>query len=124
MSCEVLIEGLEVEADIGALDTERGVPQPLRISVALTVVPPDRDVLTQAFDYREIRSFALALADERIVLVETFAHRLAIACLGDPRVLAAEVRVDKPRAVPNCLAAVRVRLARCRRSKANPAMLG
>ena len=112
--CQVLLTELEVMADIGALMRERGVPQPLRISVVAEVIPPDEDELSRTLDYCDIRSFALQLAAEPIVLVETFAVKLARMCLALDRVLAIQVRVDKPRAVPDGVAGTCVKLAKCR----------
>lgn len=103
---------IEVMADIGALAAEVGIPQPLKIDVSVTVVPPMADELSQAFDYCNIRRFALELASERIALIETFAYRLALMCLEHDAVLDAEVRILKPRAVPGCLAATRVKVDR------------
>ena len=103
-SCQVQLTELEVMADIGALDSEKGVPQPLRIDVAVSVVPPARDELAQTFDYSLIRDFALELAGERTVLVESFALKLAHRCLAHDTVLKAEVRIGKPCAIPGALA--------------------
>lgn len=110
ITCRVLLEDIEVEADIGMLAAELGVPQPLRLHVALDVVPPSDDDLTQTFDYRDIHACVRTLAGQRIALIETFAMRLAAYCLAHPIVLAAEVRIDKPRAVPGCLAGTKVRI--------------
>ena len=44
-------------------------------------------------------------AGEHIALVETFAERVALACLEDHRVLAVKVRVEKPGAIPGAAAA-------------------
>ena len=114
VSCQVLLGDLEVMADIGALASEHGVPQPLRICVTVDVVPPPADNLAQAFDYSLIAVFAHELAAGRIALIETFAQRLAQKCLAYDMVLGAEVRIDKPRAVPGCLAGTRVRLSKGR----------
>lgn len=107
-SCQVLVTDLEVMADIGALDSEKGIPQPLRIHVAVSVVPPARDELAQTFDYTLIRAIALELAAERTVLVESFALKLAHRCLAHDTVLEAEVRIGKPCAIPGALAGTRV----------------
>jgi dihydroneopterin aldolase len=112
IACQVLLNDIEVMADIGALAIELGVLQPLLIHVALTVVPPTTDDLTQTFDYSIIRRFAEELAAQRIVLIETFAQRLAQRCLAFEVVLDAEVRIDKPKAVPGCLAGTRIRMGK------------
>jgi len=109
-ACKVLLSQVEVMADIGALAVELGVPQPLIINVALDVAAPSHDILSDTFDYSHIRDFAEELATERIVLIETFARRLGEMCLAFDVVRAAEVRIDKPRAVPGCLAGTFVRV--------------
>lgn len=110
--CQVLLGDLEVMADIGAFAAEHGVLQPLRIHVVLTVTPPRTDDLGETFDYNQIRDHALALAGQRISLIESFAQRLARRCLEATMVVEAEVRIDKPRAVPGCMAGTRVVLSK------------
>lgn len=109
-ACRVLLGQIEVMADIGALAVELGVPQPLVINVALDVVAPSHDRLHETFDYTHIRDFAEELAADRIVLIETFARRLAEMCLAFDVVQGAEVRIDKPQAVPGCMAGTVVRI--------------
>lgn len=111
-SCEVTLDGIEVEADIGVYAREVGKPQPLTIDVAVEIVPPGSDALKATFDYAEIRTLVLELARQRIALIETFAQRLAELCLAHPAALAVEVKIGKPRAVPGCMAGVRLRLAK------------
>jgi dihydroneopterin aldolase len=48
-------------------------------------------------------------------VVESFAERLATACLGDPRVLKARVRVEKPLALAPHAAAAGVEITAVRR---------
>jgi dihydroneopterin aldolase len=112
IACEVMLDGIEVEADIGAYVREFGRPQPLSIDVTISIVPPSGDDLATTFDYAEIRIFAGELAGQRIALIETFAERLARRCLAHPAALAVDVRITKPRAVPGCMARVRMRLAK------------
>ncbi len=112
IACEVTLDGIEVEADIGAYAREFGRPQPLAIDVTITIVPPSGDDLATTFDYAQIHAFATELAAQRIALIETFAERLARRCLAHPSARAADVRITKPRAVPGCMARVRVRLSR------------
>lgn len=108
--CEVLLSGIEVMADIGAFAAEHGVPQPLLIDVALTIVPPIDDELAQTLDYKTIFSYACELAAQRTSLIETFGQRLARMCLASDLVTEATVEIRKPRAVPGCMAGTRVRL--------------
>lgn len=110
--CRVMLDDIAVMADIGVLEAEIGNAQPLFVHVALDVAAPGSDDLAETFDYRAIHAAAQGLGRERIALIETFALRLADHCLADPRVLAAEVRVDKPRAIPGAMARTTLRLAR------------
>jgi dihydroneopterin aldolase len=112
IGCEVILDGIEVQAHIGAYAREVGKPQPLVVDVTITIMPPSGDGLAATFDYAQIRGFALELAGEHIVLIETFAERLARRCLAHPAALAVDIRVTKPSAVPGCMARVRTRLAK------------
>jgi dihydroneopterin aldolase len=111
-SCRVLLNDIEVMADIGALANELGVPQPLKINVALEVVAPQIDHLSQTFDYSQIRDFAVELANQRIVLIEVFAQKLARRCIASDVVRKAEVWIAKPKAVPGCMAGTHVKLTK------------
>ena len=113
-SCQVLLDDMHIMADIGAFAHEAGVPQPLHIHVAVDIVPPRADDLSQTLDYTAIRTFALELAAERVVLIETFARKLAQRCLAHDAALAADVRIAKPRAIAGCLAGARVVLVKRR----------
>ena len=107
---EVLVTGLEVEADIGVHAHEMGIRQKLLIDVVLETRPPRDDVLSETLDYGLIVSYALALAEERNALIETFARRLAQLCLQHPQVDGVEVRIGKPSALPQALAGTRIRM--------------
>ena len=61
---------------------------------------PQLQDLSDTLNYEMIGEAARAIAAEgHIGLVETFAERLAHACLADPRVTRARVRVEKPLAL-------------------------
>ena len=107
---EVLVTGLEVEADIGVYAHEMGVRQKLLIDVVLETRPPRHDTLPETLDYGLIVSYALALAEERNALIETFARRLCELCLQHPQVDGVEVRIGKPSALPQALAGTRIRM--------------
>nr|WP_246587226.1 dihydroneopterin aldolase [Stakelama flava] len=105
------MRALNVLADIGVHHHEIGRPQPLTIHVRLEVIPPERDAIDAVFDYVEVKAIAERLARERIVLVETFALRLARECLAHCCVLTAEVSIEKPQGVPGARAGTSVRVA-------------
>jgi dihydroneopterin aldolase len=106
----VFLRDLAVEAHIGYFPHEKGVRQPLVVSVDLEVEGADfsSDDLSQTVDYTALAGFVEALAEDHIDLIETFADRLAAQCLELARVAAVLVRVEKPRAVPGGMAGVEI----------------
>ena len=97
---KVFVTGLRVEAEIGVYDSEFGRPQPLIIDVELDVPTAGAERLADTVNYESIATAAREIAaGGHVALVETFAERLAQACLSDPRVTRARVRVDKPMAL-------------------------
>ena len=104
-SLTVFVRGLEVQAGIGVHDHEQGRLQTLMIDVALELGAGDVDGLSDTVNYETVAEAARAIvASGHVGLVETFADRLALACLEDPRVLAARVRVEKPGALDGTIA--------------------
>lgn len=103
----VFVAGLKLQAEIGVHRHERGQPQPLSVDVELDIPAAGAGRLSETFNYETILNAARAIAGEgHIELVETFAHRLARACMADPRVTRARVRVEKPLALaPDAVAA-------------------
>jgi len=108
VSTLVRVQGARVEALIGVYERERARRQPLVIDVSLHVRPVGADDLQQTFNYERVAHFCAALCDEHFDLIETFAGRLASACLGDPAVLAAEICVTKPEALASGIASVKI----------------
>ena len=102
----VLVRGLEVQAAIGVHAHEHGRLQPLVVDVELDLGAGPIHRLSDTLDYEGVVRVARELAGgEHIALVETFAERVALACLEDARVLAVKVRVEKPGAIPGAAAA-------------------
>lgn len=103
----VFVTGLRVQAEIGVYRHEIGKLQPLSVDVELDVPSARAGRLADTFNYEAILKAARAIAEEgHIELVETFADRLARACMADPRVTRARVRVEKPLALaPDAVAA-------------------
>jgi dihydroneopterin aldolase len=97
---KVFVTGLKVQAEIGVYKHEIGRVQPLVVDVELDVPTAGAERLSETLNYETILQSARALAAQgHIELVETFADRLARACLTDPRVTRARVRVEKPLAL-------------------------
>jgi len=106
---EVFIENLEIGAHIGAHAHERGAVQALRVDVRLSVTEPAIDRLDHAVDYAELADAIRGLGrSEHIVLIETFAARVADICLGMSGVLGAVVKIRKPGALHPATAGVSV----------------
>ena len=106
----VFLRDLAVEAHIGYFPHEKGVRQPLLVTVELEVDGADfaADDLAQTVDYTALAGFVETLAAGHIDLIESFAERLAARCLELERVAAVLVRVEKPRAVPGGMAGVEI----------------
>ena len=104
---KVFVTGLKVQAEIGVYRHEIGRVQPLIIDVELDVPTAGAERLSETLNYETILSAAQEIAASgHIELVETFAERLAHACLADERVTKARVRVEKPLALqPDAVAA-------------------
>jgi dihydroneopterin aldolase len=103
----VFVTGLKVQAEIGVYKHDIGRKQPLVVDVELDVPTAGADRLSETLNYETILASAREIAGAgHIELVETFAERLAQACLADPRVTKARVRVEKPLALaPDAVAA-------------------
>ena len=104
---KVFVSGLKVQAEIGVYRHEIGKRQPLVVDVELDVPSAGAARLADTVNYETILEAARTIAAEgHIELVETFADRLARACMTDPRVARARVRVEKPLALaPEAVAA-------------------
>ena len=102
----VFVRGLKLQAEIGLYAHERGRRQPLIVDVTLTVAAKPVTGLADLVSYEAVAAKARAIVERgHIELVESFAEALAAACLEDARVLKAEVRVEKPEAIPGAEAA-------------------
>jgi dihydroneopterin aldolase len=104
---KIFVTGLKVQAEIGVYRHEIGRVQPLIIDVELDVPSAGAERLSETLNYEAILEAAQDIAKSgHIELVETFAERLARACLADARVTRARIRVEKPLALqPDAVAA-------------------
>ena len=101
----VFVRGLEVAAGIGVHDHELGRLQRLVIDVCLELTPAAIERLADTINYETVAEAARAIAAEgHVGLVETFAERLALACLSDARVRRCSVRIVKPGALEGAVA--------------------
>ena len=96
----VFVRALRIDAEIGIYDQEHGRTQPLICDVELTLDAHGFEHIADTINYETIVAKAQAIAGQgHLKLVETFAERLALACLEDPRAVRARVRVEKPEAL-------------------------
>lgn len=104
-SSRILLEALEVQADIGFHDYEIGQPQRLLITVEIwlddTAAPPD-DEPSRAWDYDYLRTEVQALAAaQRYNLQETLAHAIYGRIAAMRGVKALRVATTKPDVYPD-----------------------
>ena len=102
----VFVRDLKVNATVGVHDHEKKGPQPLLISIDLTVreLPGTVSVnLDRVVCYEDVVSNVQAICEEdHVNLIETLAERIAASCLKDARVHAVRVRVEKTQAFAEC----------------------
>jgi 7,8-dihydroneopterin aldolase/epimerase/oxygenase len=102
----VFVRDLVLAASIGVHPHEHAAPQRVRINIDVGVAddgarplsraPVGRDELSRVVDYGKLAGAARAIvAAGHVRLVETLAERIAEACLEDPRVQLARIRVEK-----------------------------
>ncbi|HEV2596218.1 MAG TPA: dihydroneopterin aldolase [Sphingomicrobium sp.] len=103
-SARILLESLEVNADIGFHDFEIGTPQRLIVTVEVwledTAVPADDDPL-RAWNYDFLRTEVDAIAaSRRWNLQETLAHAIFERVAAFRGIEALRVRLSKPDVYP------------------------
>ncbi len=102
----VFVRDLQVSAVVGVHDREKLAPQPLRVSIDLTVRewPGTRtDSLSSVVCYEDVvRGVQAICRAGHVNLIETLAEKIAAHCLEDKRVQAVRVAVEKPEAFAEC----------------------
>lgn len=97
---KVFVRALRIDAEIGVYAHEHGRAQPLIADVELDVAAAGAERLSETINYEMVAAKAQEIAASgHMHLVEAFAEKLARACLDDPRVTRARVRVEKPEAL-------------------------
>ena len=103
----IVLRELVVRASIGVHEHEHRRPQPVRITVDLTVRHPGpgfRDEIAAVLSYEGLVDGIRRVAQTgHIKLIETLAERIADLCLADDRVLGAEIRVEKLEVFPDAV---------------------
>src|ERR1700733_3320050 len=112
----VFLRGLVLSASIGIYPHEHAARQRVRINVdlgveddgarALSRARVGRDELSRVVDYEKVAASVRAIvAGGHVRLVETLAGGIAEACLADPRVHVARIRVEKLDIFPDATSA-------------------
>ena len=113
----VFVHDLCLDAHIGIYAHEKQGAQPVRINIDLTVREEDSDIADQIDNvvcYEDVvKQVEKIIENGHLNLVETLAEEIAAACLEDPRVTVARVRVEKLKAITNA-ASVGVEIERTR----------
>lgn len=104
-SARILLENLEVQADIGFHDFEIGAPQRLLVTVEVWLedptLPPEDDP-QRAWDYDFVRHQVIELAAaRRYNLQETFSHALYLRLAAMRGVKALRITTSKPDIYPD-----------------------
>ena len=103
-SARILLEGFDVQADIGFHDFEVGTPQRLLVTVEIWLddcSPPEGDDPALAWDYDFLRAQVQEIASaRRFNLQETLAHAIFERIGGFRGVRALRVRTSKPDVYP------------------------
>lgn len=101
----IYVDNLVFEAILGVLPEERLNPQPVCISLRLSVdtqPAADSRELSDTLDYAQLASDVETLATtERCLLVETLAQSVAELALAKPLVRGVWVSIGKPNALAN-----------------------
>ena len=107
-SSRILLDSLEVQADIGFHDFEIGTPQRLLVTVEIwldELAPPAGDEPGAAWDYDFLRCEIVRLAGERRYnLQETLVHRIYQRIAAMRGVKALRVKSAKPDIYPDARA--------------------
>lgn len=99
----VFVRAIRIDAEIGIYGHEHGRAQPLVIDVDIEMDSGQAaafEHIADTVNYETVVAHAKALAAEgHFKLVETFAQRLADACMSEPLARRVRVRVEKPDAL-------------------------
>ena len=107
----VFVRELRIDAEVGVHRHEYGRRQPLLIDVELEIEPGPVEHISDTLNYEKVVTLAQQIADAgHVILIETFAERLARACLEDRRVRQVRVFVEKPEALAPKAAAAGVEM--------------
>ena len=99
----IFLRGLEVECIIGFIDWERRVKQTVVIDLEMPVdcrIASVRDDVEDTLDYKKVAKRVIAFIEaSEFKLVETAAHRLALALLEEFGMEWVRLSINKPGAI-------------------------
>ncbi len=99
----IFLRGLEVECIIGFIDWERRVKQTVVIDLEMPVdcaIASVRDEVEDTLDYKKVAKRVIAFIEaSEFKLVETAAHRLALALLEEFGMEWVRLSINKPGAI-------------------------
>ncbi|QDG74901.1 dihydroneopterin aldolase [Labrenzia sp. PHM005] len=98
---KIRIEGLNIPAEIGVLDSEKGRTQSLRFDVEIQTVPGYRDIVAKTGSYVSYADTVFFIKEKaatggHIDLVEEWAEAVASFVLENPLAEQVIVKVTKP----------------------------
>ena len=103
-STRIILEGLEIQTDIGFHDFEVGAPQKLLVSIEIWLEDPSAplaDDPAHAWNYDVLRHEVERIAQsKRFNLQETLAHEMFDFIAAHRGVAAARIRLSKPDVYP------------------------
>ncbi len=103
---KIFFRDLAIQAHIGINDSEQGRPQPVLVNITLYLAPggpPQRDSITEVFNYDQVRDAVHRLIDGRhINLQETLVEEIADLCFGFDGVAAVRVSSEKTDVYDDC----------------------
>lgn len=102
MADKVLIQGLQVDARVGATEAEKSTPQRLLVDITVEMAldyAAATDALSDTLDYSQVAAAVRALADANSwTLIETFAGEVAAVVREMSRATKVTVAIKKPSA--------------------------
>jgi dihydroneopterin aldolase len=107
------LTGLRFDANLGILDSEKTVPQPIQVDAELRLgvqpLQPRDDDIHHVLDYRKVRQIIIAeCTAEHVNLLESLIGKLAHRLLQLPGVLGVRVKIAKLEIFDDCEVAIRV----------------
>lgn len=95
----IFVKDYVVDCNIGVYAEEKGVTQKVRLTVEAELAPSVRsaqDDMAEVPSYTDlIDAIHASMEGGHINLVETFAERIAVMCLADPRMTSVRVCIEK-----------------------------